>query len=527
MRKFISFFLYIFIFLFIFPSLAFFLNIKIDEFSFENLLKILSELKNPLINTVVFGFCVTFFATTIGISLFWLTNFHNFPFVNIFRYTLFLPIIIPPYISGYADGYFFEYNEQINKYFNINFRNYYGATFVLSLTFYPYIYILMQSLTNKLQNTIIISKLHGIKSTKTLFSLVFSSSRPIIIFSISIVFMEVIGEYGLSNHYGLNNVSNFLYREWFQGKNYSYASISGIIIFFFIALILVFEEKDRQNRNYSNNLQHQKTLRPKFFLTKWQKFVATTFCLTIFVFSFAIPVYQLIIFAIEKFQQQINKTQLLDLMKLTYNTIYLAAIISFLTVAFGYCINFFFNANKNHITKKINNILKTLVIFAYGIPGSFVAISIIIWVQWLTKITNTMIIKTFFFTTIGGIVYGCLFRFINIAIYTINSGISSQKRELIWCNKIFSKNKIKLFFWSVPIFFKEILIVYLIILIDSIKELPITLLLRPFNFDNLTTKTYDFVSDERYEDAAIPAILTIILLSVLSIIFIKFINKQK
>ena len=248
MKKFISFFLYLFLFLFICPSLSFFLNL--ESFSFSNLIETFVELKGPLINTAIFGFFVTCFATSIGILLFWLVNFHNFPCVNFFRYILFLPILIPPYISGYSNAYFFEYNEWLNNIFpHINFRNYYGATFVMSFVLYPYIYILMQSLTNKLQNMIVISKLNGIGSMKTLFSLVYSSSRPIIIFSISIILMEVIGEYGLSNHYGLNNVSNFLYREWFQAKNYQYSSLSGIIIFFFIALILIFEEKNRGVRN--------------------------------------------------------------------------------------------------------------------------------------------------------------------------------------------------------------------------------------------------------------------------------------
>ncbi len=519
MKKFISFFLYLFLFLFIFPSLSFFL--KLENFSFADLVGTIAELKKPLFNTIIFGFFVTFFATSIGILLFWLINFHNFPFVNLFRYLLFLPILIPPYISGYSNAYFFEYNEWLHKIFpSINFRNYYGATFVMSFALYPYIYILMQSLTHKLQNMIIISKLHGIGSIKTLFSLVFSSSRPIIIFSISIILMEVISEYGLSNHYGLNNVSNFLYREWFQAKNYQYSSISGIIIFFFIAIILFFEEKNRGERNYSNNLQQK--IAPKFFLSRGQRFVAFIFCLKIAIFSFFIPIGQLISFAIQK----IDKIQITELYNLTYNTLYIATIVCILAIILGYSMNFLFIKNKSYIT--INNLLKMFIVFAYGIPGSFVAISVIIWVQWIANHGGDLGVKMkfFIFSSIAGVVYGCLFRFINIAICTINSGIASQKRELIWCNKIFSRNKIKLFFWSAPIFFKEIMIVYLIVLIDSIKELPVTLLLRPFNFNNLTTKTYDLISDERYEEAAIPALLIIILLTIISIFFMKLINKK-
>jgi iron(III) transport system permease protein len=519
MKKFISFFLYVFLFLFIAPSLSFFF--KLDNFSFSDLANTIFEIKKPLFNTIIFGFFVTFFSVSIGILIFWLVNFHNFPFSKFFRYALFLPILIPIYIVGYADAYFFEYNEWLNVILpHINFRNYYGATFVISLALYPYVYILMQSLTNKLQNMIVVSKLSGAGSMKTLFLLVFSSSRPIIIFSTSIILMEVIGEYGLSNHYGLNNVSNFLYREWFQAKNYQYSSISGVIIFLFIALILIFEEKNRGEKNYSNNLQQR--VMPKFFLSNTKKFFAFLFCFLIFLFSFLIPIGQLIIFAIEK----INQVEIFELLKLIYNTLCIATFISILAIIFGYLINFLFITNKN--CTKINNLLKMFIIFAYGIPGSFVAIAIIIWIQLIANYGGDfgIKIKLLIFGSIAGIIYGCLFRFINIAIYTINSGISSQKRELIWCNKIFSRNKIKLFFWSLPIFFKEILIVYLIVLIDSIKELPITLLLRPFNFSNLTTRTYDLISDERYEEAAIPSLLIIILLTVISTIFIKLMNKK-
>lgn len=521
MRNFTLFFLYIFLFIFIFPSLSFFFNIY--DFSFTSLLYTFFSLKDSIINTAIFGFFVTFFSFVIGVSLFWLVNFHDFPFVKFFRYVLFFPILIPTYVAGYADAYFFEYNTVVNKIFpHINFRNYYGATFVLSFSFYPYIYILMQSVTNKLQNMIIVSKLQGIGSFKTLIHLVLSSSRPIIIFSISIVLMEVIGEYGLSNHYGLNNVSNFLYREWFQAKNYQYSSISGVIIFFFIALILIFEERNRGYRNYSDSLQNR--IAPKFFLSREKKIVASIFCLLVATFSFFIPLGQLLVFACEKFT--LDHKKIFELLHLSFSTLYVASIIAILSVVFGYLVNYLFQKNKE--SKFLNNILKILITFSYGIPGSFIAISIIIYMNLISARFEYfgLIIKILVFGSIFGIIYGCLFRFVNIAIYTINSGISLQKRELIWCRKIFSKNPLEFFFWSLPIYFKEISIVYLIVLIDSIKELPITLLLRPFNFNNLTTKTYDLISDERYEDAAIPALIIIFLLTIISVIFMRLLSRK-
>ena len=97
------------------------------------------------------------------------------------------------------------------------------------------------------------------------------------------------------------------------------------------------------------------------------------------------------------------------------------------------------------------------------------------------------------FGTVFGIIYGCLFRFINIAIYTINSNIISEKKEISWCKQIYgSHNKIYCFFWCLPMVMKGILAVFLIVCIDSIKELPITLILRPFNFSNLTINNINY-----------------------------------
>lgn len=518
------------------PSLSFFFNIQnIDTHGFFELL---SELKTPLFNTILYCLAVSAISTIIGTSIFWIVNFHQFRFVSFWKYILFIPTIIPIYIAAFADAHFFEYTSFINKIFpHIEFRNYIGATIVASCALYPYIYIFMQSVFKKVQNTITVSRLSGYNSWQIYWQVMFSSARPTIMFAISIISMEVISEYGMSNQFGLNNLTNFLYRKWFYTHEYHYASIAGIIVFAVIAALLVLEAMNREGDNYSASMHQNNTGR--FQLGVFAAFIINLYCIFLSILAVFIPIGQLIYLASNKISLFYHNHKISEFVELGFNTIYISTIIAVFSIIIGYVINYILQSNDqkaNKINKIFNYSLRGLITFSYGIPGAFIAISIIIWCDKVTgfiglfSIGAAQWVRYAFFGTIFGIVYSCLFRFSNIAIYTINSGLITQKREISLVKKIYSGDdfisRMKTFIWCLPMHFREIVVVFLVVFIDSIKELPITLILRPFNFSNLSIKTYELVSDERYEEAAIPALLLIFLLIIIAGLFMKMIDRK-
>jgi iron(III) transport system permease protein len=519
------------------PSLSFFFNL--NDIKISDFFELLSELRKPLTNTILYCIAVSTISTILGTSIFWLINFHQFRFAWLWKYVLFIPTLIPIYIAAFADAHFFEYTDFINKIFpHLKFRNYIGATIVASCALYPYVYILMQSTFKKIQNIITVSRLNGYKSWQIYWQVMFSSARPTIIFAISIVSMEIIAEYGMSNQYGLNNLTNFLYRKWFYTHEYHYASMAGIIVFAIIAIFLIMEESYRKNNNYAANM-HQNNIN-KFKLTRTCSILANLYCGMIGIVAVFIPIGELIYLASQKISEFYQNHKISEFFYLSINTIYISSIIAILSIIMGYIINHILqknNSEANRFSKIFNYILKGLITFAYGIPGAFIAISIIIWcdkvsgfISGFSMITAQWMRYTFF-GTIFGIVYSCLFRFSNIAIYTINSGLIIQKREISLVKKIYSGSdfisRIRTFIWSLPLHFREIIVVFLVVFIDSIKELPITLILRPFNFSNLSIKTYELISDERYEEAAIPALLLIFLLMIITSIFLKLMEERR
>ena len=178
-----------------------------------------------------------------------------------------------------------------------------------------------------------------------------------------------------------------------------------------------------------------------------------------------------------------------------------------LVIFLGYFINYLIRKKYSFL----NSVIKILLSLTYGMPGAFIAISIIIYFNTIINLSNnSSTLRYIVYGTVFGLVYSLVFRFINIAVYTFNSGSSSIKPEVYWCTQIYGppcckslSNKVKNFFWNLPMHYRSIAIVFFISFIDCIKELPITLILR--------IRAYELINDERYEQAAT---ISLILISV-------------
>ena len=499
--------LYIIIITFISPCFVFIFDLhKLD---LGNLITLLYEVEQPLLNTVIFGVIISLLTTLLGTSLFWIINFHNYPMRKIFRYLVFLPAIIPTYISGYATAHFFAS-------FGVKFHNYYGATFILILSLYPYIYLLIDSNIGKIQNILITSRLLGYSPWKIYSTIFMPTIRPTIILGISIVFMETLSEYGMSKEYGLNNLTNFLYKEWFYLHNYHNVSVINVLVFGLLIGCLILREKN--NEDYTASLPQRKSI--QFVTGFFSKSCMFFYSLLVMIFALIIPIGELFHLAIPNIMSFYHSNKLLDLPILAFNTIYLSGIISLVTIFFGYILMILTSKSTHHVKKFV----RVSTAISYGIPGAFIAINLITWFNKILSLTCTLFsilakkVNFLFFGTIFGVIYGSIFRFINTAVHTISFNVRTRRRELTFMKKIYAHpgHKIYNWFWYSPLYFREIIVLFLIILIDSVKELPIILILRPFNFNNLTIKTFDFVADERYPEASILALILIFMLFLIS-----------
>lgn len=522
------------------PSLGFLFNIKFIDYG--EFLKVIYQLKNPLFNTFYIAFWVVIFSLILGSSLFWLINFHVFSGVKFFKYLIFLPILIPIYINGFAYAYFFEYNSILQKIFSFfgrqdnffNIRSEEGAIFVFTLNLYPYVYILIYSVFKKIENSVVLSRICGYFSLQIYLNVFFNSLRPILIFCVSIIFLEVMADYGLAKQYGLNNLSNFLYQKWFFHHQYNYASMASLLIIVLVAFFLLIEQKQRKKIkfNVNNNVfQNGFNQSSKFILKKYKNYLAVLYCSLVLFFSFVLPIWQLLSMVAPDWRQYLLRWFYLEqYLSLTLNSILIAFLVSLMIIVIAFLVNIFFI--KYHYFKVKNSILKIFITLAYGLPGAFVAIAILIFINKLLSMLSMSLGQTMhwvFFSTIFGMVYGLCFRFLNLGIYTINANLMIQNKEISWCKKIYGGEhvwqKIKIFFWCLPLYLPSLLVVFLIVMIDVMKELPISLILRPFNFNNLIIKSFELISDELYEQAALYGLLIIALLSVLSILLVYITNK--
>ena len=232
------------------------------------------------------------------------------------------------------------------------------------------------------------------------------------------------------------------------------------------------------------------------------------FCLTPFIFGFFIAHIRLFTWMLSSYVNMFE----LNLIKAFLNTIFISIVSSFTIVLLAYFINFTKNYFNNDACKKISQ----LAILGYSMPGAIVAIGILKFGSAINDLVSIVLIGSTF-----GLIFSYIVRFFAVAWQPIDSSMEKFCKNINQASRTLNVNPFKLMKnINLPILSKPILIAGLIVFIDISKELPLTLIIRPFNFDTLATLTYDLVNQAQFLQSAIPSLL-IILISIPAILVIK------
>ena len=472
----------------------------------------------------------------IGTSSAYLVSFFEFPFSNFFKWALILSFAVPPYIYAYSLTAFFEnygtaysilknlfgdgnYNQGIPK-----FDGMLGAILSISFSLFAYVYILARaSFLYQSQNLIDLGKNLGFSKFKSFYKIALPSARPAIVAGLSLVAMETLAEFGAVDFFSINTLTTGIYNSWIAFDDLAFANRISFFLLLFIFALFILENLSRKNARYHFNSRGGFKQKEKIKLRGNKSLMAFSFCFLIFFLSFLFPLLQMLYWTF-KFPENLFDLQIIELLM---NTIYLVTLSSFILILLSLISNYGNRVSKN----KVLNILSTLSISGYAIPGVILAIAFISFIAWfdnsIIKSLGFESIKKVFIGSILGLVLVYFVRFYSLAFNGIKSGYEKINISVDESAYLLGYSKSKTFMnIHIPFLRNSLLFIIILISLEIIRELPITLILRPFNFETFATTAYISASEDLLEAAAVPSLFLILIASLFIIISSKYILRD-
>ena len=522
------------IFLLLSPIISIIFSSFENTFSlWEHLFK--TRLKFYLYNTFILMLGVGFTTLFIGVTLAWLICKYDFFMRNVLEWALLLPLALPSYIVAYCYTDFFEYSgflqTSIRELFNFNSPNDYffpevrslgGAIFVISFVLYPYIYLITKVAFKSTPSSLF--ELAELNGKNQFYYVALPLAKPAIIAGLSLVLMETVSDFGTVDFFAVETITLGIFNLWLGMNNLAGASQLALIGFFFIMILLAFELSARKKQKFNdtkirgyNGLNQKVPIHHNIFIF----FI----CIIPIIFGFIIPVLILLENSISYFDIQ-NLYNLILITKNSFFISFVATVIIILTTIL-LTIGLKFQGFKGL------GLLSTIAGIGYAFPGVILALGSLFFVSSLETSLNSLLffldinLNLVFIGSFYILIFTYVCRFNAVAFGAINSGINRLPPNMVEASLTLGNS----FWYSLkkvlyPIIKPSILTAAILTFVDIVKELPITLLLRPLNFETLATYVYQFASDEMLGRASAAALI-IVLIGLIPILFVNNLMSKK
>ena len=493
-------------------------------------------LTDYILNSTIILIGVLSLTFIFGVVSAYFVSFYNFPGVNFFKWALILSFAVPAYIYACSLTAFFEnygtlfailkaifgdgeYNKHIPK-----FDGMMGAVISMSFSLFGYVYVLTRaSFYHQSHNLIEVSKNLGFSAKESFFKIILPSARPAIVAGLSLVAMECLADFGTVSFFNVSTLTTGIYNSWLSYDDLNTANQLSFILLLIILCLFLTENFSRGGAKYHQPSRGFKRI-PKIDLLGKKTILPIIFCSLLFFFSFIFPILQMTYWTIKfpKYFQDIN------LWSLNLNTLALVSIASLTLLSFSFLINY-----GNRISKsKFLNYLSLFSISGYAIPGVILAVAFITFFSWLSDFLTVSFglfsIKKIFIGSILGLILAYFIRFYSLAFNGIKSNYLKINQSIDESSYLLGYTKFRTFRKiHLPYLKNSIFLIGVLIAIEIIKELPITLILRPFNFDTFATKAYAYASQDLLEAAALPSLFLIFWAGLLVFFTSKYILSEK
>jgi len=474
---------------------------------------------------------VALLTSIIGFTTAYLTSLYTFSASKFFHYGLILPFAIPTYIMAFIYGGMFDItgsvttfvldllDKNLNEVIFFDIMSIEGAIIIMSLVLYPYVYLICKTyLSFESASIIDASKTFNLSSWQILRKVILPISRPAIVAGVTLAVMEAVADFGVMDYFGVSTFVTGIFRAWFGMGSVEDAAKLASILMTFVFILIVLERIQRRNKVYKSS---GKDFRPidKVRLKGYKNVLAFIACFLPFFFGFLLPFIQLCFWFAVSYEEIIDE----DFLTLLYQTLTLALGSAFIITALALLFVYNVRINKD----KSSSILTQVVKMGYSIPGAVVAVGILSFFAILDRYVIDLFSSTYIISgTLIAIIFGYCVRFLAIAINNFEAGFSKIPTSYDDAAKIFNigdfKTFIKVF---LPLLKNSAFAAFIVIFIEVIKELPLTMILRPFNYDTLAVRALELTQQAQIVESSVPSMFIIVIGIISVILLAKNMNK--
>ena len=483
-------------------------------------------------NSLILMLGVTVGVLSMGVVTAWLTSMCEFPLRGIFSWLLLLPLAIPAYIIAYTYTGLLDFSGPIQTqlrelsgwgygdYWFPEVRSIEGAIVMLSLVLYPYVYMMARAaFLEQSVGALEASRTLGSSPLNGFFRVALPLARPAIITGLSLALMETLADFGTVQYFGIATFTTGIFRTWFGVGDGTTASQLAVMMLFFVFALIVLERWSRKRAKFHNTSQKQTAIK-RFQLKGAKAFWAWLACLLPVLFGFILPALQLLWWVFTTAEETIDAS----FFSLTLNTMLLAIAAALIAVSIALLLAY----GKRLHHKPLIRSGVSIASLGYAVPGTVIAVGIMTPLAFLDNSFDAWMRETFDVSTgllLSGTVFALLFaytvRFLAVSVNAIESGLGKIKPTMDDAGRSMGLSPLGVLRQiHLPLMRGTVLTALLLVFVDVLKELPATLILRPFNFNTLAVRAHELAADERSADAATPALM-IVLVGILPVILLS------
>lgn len=489
-----------------------------------------TKLDRLLLNTLVLLFGVGLGVSVLGITLAWLCSACDFPGRKFFEWALMLPLAIPAYVMAFVFLGLFNYAGPVQT----SLRGWFGnevyfpdvqgpgaVILVLSLVLYPYVYMLARSAFVAQGRQIMdAGRILGCSYWRAFFKLAIPIARPAIVAGVALALMETLADFGAVSIFNFDTFTTAIYDAWYGLFNLTVAAQLASLLLLFVAIVLVLEQRGRSQARFTQkNVQAHQTYR----LRGGRAWAATAFCILVLTLSFILPFIQLVLWCIEIIDEELDRRYLGFL----FNTLGLGMIAAIATTLFALLLAYVKRLPAGAAEKRWRGLAIRISTLGYALPGSVLAVGIILSFTFLDQALIGLV-QNLFGAAIRPFLVGSLFalvlaystRFMAVAFAPVEAGFERINPSIIEAAKSLGSSPGRLLRQIyMPLLRPGIITALIIVFVDVMKEMPATLIMRPFGWDTLSVRIYQMTAEGQWERAALPSI-TLILLGLIPVILL-------
>ncbi|MDP1557779.1 MAG: iron ABC transporter permease [Nitrosomonas sp.] len=486
-----------------------------------------TTLPGLLINTFWLALGVVVGTTLLGVSLAWFTAVYEFPGRKFFSWALLLPFAIPAYVTAFVALGLFDYAGPVQTALRAwldsdlhwfpDIRSRLGVIMVMTLAFYPYVYLLARNaFLTQGKRSLEAAQSLGLNRQQGFCRVALPMARPWIAGGVMLALMETLADFGTVAVFNYDTFTTAIYKAWFSMFSLSAASQLASLLILIIFVLIFLEQQFRSRMRYAETKKSQHADRIK--LTGWHPWAVIGFISAVLFVAFVLPVTQLVFWALDSFVRDFDQQRYLEFL---WHSLSLSGLAAFITCAVAVLMVYAARRHPDGITRTAVRIAT----LGYALPGAVLAVGVFVPIAWLDGQLSELALQLFDIET-GRLIQGTLAtmliaymtRFLAVSHFPIDSAMQRITRSIdeaalgLGLNSWSMLQKIHL-----PILKSGIFTAATLVFVDVMKEMPITLMTRPFGWDTLAVRIFEMTSEGEWEQAALPSI-TLVLAGLIPII---------